>query len=61
MSDGVLPALREVFSQRPDWRGYSPRQLSILMYLYGYTTAPAEELEIAAALPYALEDREGAA
>jgi hypothetical protein len=61
VSDGVLPALREAFSQRPDWRSYSPRQLSILMYLYGYTTAPADEFEIAAALPYALEDREGAA
>jgi hypothetical protein len=41
--------------------GGAPRQLSILMYLHGYTTAPAEEFEVAAALPFALEDLEGAA
>jgi hypothetical protein len=57
----ALPILREAFSQRPDWRGYSPRQLSILLYLYGYTTEPEEELAIATALPFALEDLEGAA
>lgn len=57
----VLPILREAFSQRPDWRGFSPRQLSVLMFLHGYTSEPAEELEIAAALPFALEDLEGAA
>jgi hypothetical protein len=61
MSVGVLPILREAFSQRPDWRGYSPRQLSVLMFLHGCTTEPAEEFEIAAALPSALEDYEGAA
>lgn len=58
---GVLPTLREAFSQRPDWRGFSPRQLSVLMFLHGYTTEPAEEFEIAAALPFALENVEGAA
>jgi hypothetical protein len=61
VSAAVLPILREAFSQRPDWRDYSPRQLSILLYLYGYTPTPEEELEIAAALPSALEDLEGAA
>jgi hypothetical protein len=61
MSAAVLPILREAFSQRPEWRGFSPRQLSILMLLYGYTTEPVEEFEIAAALPFALEDMEGAA
>jgi hypothetical protein len=57
----VLPIFRETFSQRPNRRMFSPRQLSILMYLHGYTTEPAEEFEIAAALPFALEDLEGAA
>ncbi len=61
MSAGVLPVLREALSQRPDWRGFSPRQLSVLMFLHGYTTEPAEEVEVAAALPFALEDLEGAA
>jgi len=61
MSAGVLPILREAFSQRPEWRGYSPHQLSVLMFLHGYTTEPADELEIAAALPFAYEDFEGAA
>jgi hypothetical protein len=61
MNPGALPTLREAFSQRPDWREYSPRQLSILLYLYGYTNEPEEEFDIAAALPFALEDLEGAA
>jgi hypothetical protein len=60
-AEDVLPILREAFSQRPDWRDYSPRQLSILMLLYGYTTEPVEEFEIEAALPFALEDLEGTA
>jgi hypothetical protein len=58
---GVLPILREAFSQRPDWRDFSPRQLSVLMFLHGYTTEPVEEFEVAAALPFALADLEGAA
>jgi hypothetical protein len=58
---GVLPVLREAFSQRPDWRGFSPRQLSVLMFLHGYTTEAAGEFEISATLPFALEDLEGAA
>ena len=57
----VLPILREAFSQRPNWQSFSPRQLSILMFLHGYTNEPAEEFEIAAALPFAREDLEGAA
>jgi hypothetical protein len=58
---GVLPILREAFSQRPDWRDFSPRQLSVLLFLHSYTTVPEEEFDIAAALPFALEDLEGAA
>ena len=58
---GVLPVLRPAFSERPDWRDFSPRQLSVLMFLHGYTTEPAEEYVIAAALPFALEEFEGAA
>jgi hypothetical protein len=58
---GVLPTLREAFSQRPDWRGFSPHQLSVLMFLYGYSAVPLEEFDIEAALPFALEDSEGAA
>ena len=61
MSAGVPPIRREAFSQRPDWRDFSPRQLSVLMFLHGYTTDPAEEFEIAAALPLALEHLERAA
>jgi len=53
--------LREAFSQRPEWRGFFPRQLSVLLFLHGYTTEPAEEFEVAAALPFAHEDIEGAA
>jgi hypothetical protein len=58
---GVLPILREAFSQRPDWLQFSPRQLSVLMFLYGYSSVPLEEFDIEAALPFALEDWEGVA
>jgi hypothetical protein len=61
VSAGVLPILREAFSQRPDWRGFSPRRLYVLMVLHGYNTEPADEFEVAPALPFALEDLEGAA
>jgi hypothetical protein len=57
---GVPPVLRQVFSERPGWRGFSPRQPSVLMFLDGYAAEPAEELEVAFALPFALEDFEGA-
>ena len=60
-TSGVPPLLRGAFSQRPDWRGEKPRQRSVLMFLHGHTTEPAEEFEISAALPFALEDLEGAA
>lgn len=58
---GVLLTLREAFGQRPDWRSFSPRQLSVLMFLHGYTSELAEEFDVAAALPFALENVEGAA
>jgi hypothetical protein len=57
----VLAALRDAFSERPDWRGFSPHQLSVLLFLHGYTSEPAEDFDVEAALPFALEDREGAA
>jgi hypothetical protein len=57
----ALPALREAFGHRPDWRPFSPHQLSVLIFLYGYSPEPLEEFDIQAALPLALEDREGAA
>jgi hypothetical protein len=57
----VLPALREALSQRPEWRDFSPRQLSLLLWMQGYLEAVPEEHDVAAALPLALEDREGAA
>jgi hypothetical protein len=57
----ALPTLREALSKRPDWRQFSPSQLSVLLFLYGYSVVPLEEFDIEAALPFALEDREGAA
>jgi hypothetical protein len=59
--EDVLPALREAFSQRPEWRGFSPRQLSVVLFLRGYLSLPPADFDIEAALPFALEDREGAA
>jgi hypothetical protein len=57
----ALPAFREAFSNRPEWRRFSPYQLSILMFLYSYSSEPLEECNIEAASPFALEDSEGAA
>jgi len=57
----ILPTLREALSQRPYWWQFSPYQLSVLLFLYGYSPKPLEEFHIEAALPFALEDWEGAA
>ncbi len=57
--EGVLPALREAFGQRPEWRGFDAHQLSVLLFLRGYLSAPPEEADVEAAMPLALEDREG--
>ena len=59
--EAVLPALREAFGQRPEWRGFDARQLSVLLYLRGYLSTPPEDLDVEAALPFSLEDWEGAA
>jgi hypothetical protein len=59
--EAVLPALREAFGQRPDWRAFAARQLSVLLFLHGYLSMPPEAFDVEAALPFALEDREGAA
>ncbi len=58
---GVLPALREAFGQRPEWRGFDARQLSVLLFLHGYLSTPPEDPNGEAALPLALEDLDGAA
>jgi hypothetical protein len=58
---GALPALRDAFGQRPDWRGFDTRQLSVLLFLPGYLSAPPEDPDVEAELPFALEDRDGAA
>ena len=57
----VLVALRCAFSERPDWHGFSPRQLAVLLFLHGYTSEPAGDFAVGAALPFALEDFQGAA
>ena len=57
--EGVLPALREAFGQRPDWRGFDAHQLSVLLFLHGYLSTPPEDADVEAALPSALEDRAG--
>jgi len=59
--EAVLPALREALGQRPGWGGFGPHQLSVLLFLHGYLSAPPEDLDVETALPFALEDREGAA
>ena len=59
--EGVLPPLREALGQRPEWRGFDARQLSMLLFLHGYLSAPPEDTDVEAALPFALEDRGGAA
>lgn len=57
----VLPALREAFGQRPEWRGFDARPLSVLLFLHGYLSTPPEDPDVEAALPLALEDLAGVA
>jgi hypothetical protein len=57
----VLPSLREAFGQRPEWRGFDARQLSVLLFLHGYLSTPPADADVETALPFALEDREGVA
>ncbi len=59
--EGVLPALREAFGQRPEWRGFDAHQLSVLMFFHGYLSAPPKDADLEAAMPSALQDRDGAA
>jgi hypothetical protein len=59
--EGVLPSLREAFGQRPEWRGFDARQLSVLLFLHGYLSTPPADADVETALPFALEDREGVA
>ena len=59
--DDILAALREAFGQRPEWRRFDARQLSVLLFLRGYLSTPPEDPDVEAAIPLALEDREGAA
>ncbi len=59
--ESVLLALREAFGQRPEWRGFDANQLSKLLFFYGYPSEPPEDPEVETAIPFALEDRAGAA
>ncbi|HEV2742792.1 MAG TPA: hypothetical protein VGV91_06530 [Rubrobacter sp.] len=59
--DDILAALPEAFGQRPEWRRFDARQLSVLLFLHGYLSTPPEDPDVEAAIPLALEDREGAA
>lgn len=59
--EAVLPALREAFGQRPNWRNFEAHQLSVLLFLHGYLSTPPEDPDVEAALPFAHEDWEGAA
>ena len=54
----VLTSLREALNQRPGWRGYSPHQLAVLLFLHGYTSKPAEDFDVESALE-ALLDEDG--
>jgi hypothetical protein len=57
----VLSALREAFSQRLEWHGFSPHQLSVVLFLHGYLLIPPADFNVESALPFALGDWEGAA
>ncbi len=59
--EGVLPALREAFGKCPEWRGFDADQLSKLLFLYVSPSEPPEGPEVEATMPFALEDRAGAA
>jgi hypothetical protein len=55
---GVLPSLREALSQHDRWRDFSPHQLSLLLFFHSYVEVPPDEHDVAAALPFALQDHD---
>ncbi len=57
--EGVLPALRDAFGQHPEWRGFDARQRSVFLFLRGYFSTPPKDPVAEAAIPLALENREG--
>jgi hypothetical protein len=59
--ESVLSALRDAFGQRPERRDFDARRLSVLLFLRGYPSTPPEDADVEAAVPFALEDRDGAA
>jgi hypothetical protein len=52
----VLPAVREVYSRRPETRGLEPWELQHVLFSLGYTADLAPEADIAAAVEVARTD-----
>ena len=52
----LLPAVRELYSRRPETRCFEPWELQHILFSLGYTDDLAGEAEIAAAVEVARED-----
>jgi hypothetical protein len=57
----LLPAVRELYSRRPEARRLAPWELQVLMWSLGYTADLEDEGEIAAAAEVARTDWTGRA
>ena len=56
MSSRLLPAVRELFSQHPEYLHHEPWELAHVLFSLGYVEDLAGEAEIAAAAEVARED-----
>jgi hypothetical protein len=52
----LLPAIRDLFSKRPEYWHHEPWELQHVLFSLGYTDALADEAEIAAAVEAARGD-----
>jgi hypothetical protein len=55
-STHLLPAIRELYSRRPEYFHHEPWELVHVLYSLNYTDDLADEAEIAAAVEVARED-----
>jgi hypothetical protein len=55
-SAGLLPAVRELFSKRPEYFHHKPWELVHVLFSLGYTEDLADEAEIASAVEVARQD-----
>jgi hypothetical protein len=56
MDNALLPAIRDRYSERPEYFHHEPWELAHILFSLGYVEDLASEAEIAAAVEVARED-----